>query len=178
MQTETGFTLLEMVISLILFGVMAVVAGMGIVSFTKGFFFAKENYHMAQKAQLTMARLNRELMELAYIANKDDTQPNTYIIYDNLHDNTRGRHAIAKNGSIIKMFDLSSGATSLPPIENGDILMDNVDTLTLAYYKDYHSDVIWVLGTDSMDALEAIEIELNLNRVNDTFSTIVYPRNK
>ena len=131
-QTDSGFTLLEVVISLILFGIMAVVAGMGIVSFTKGFFFAKENYHTAQKAQLTMARLNRELMEIIDIAAKDDdTQPDPYIIYDNV----LGRHAIAKNGSIIKMFNLSSGVTSLPPIEDGNILMDNVDTLFLTYYK-------------------------------------------
>jgi len=156
---------------------MAVVAGMGIVSFTKGFFFAKENYHTAQKAQLTMARLNRELMELAYIAAKDDTPPDPFIIYDNIHDNTLGRHAIAKNGSIIKMFDLSSGATSLP--STGDnTLMDKVDSLTLTYYKDYRSDTIWVLGTDGMDALEAIEIELTLTGIGGTFSTIVYPRNK
>ncbi|MFC1813844.1 type II secretion system protein J [Thermodesulfobacteriota bacterium] len=173
-QTDTGFTLLEVVLSLILFGIMAVVGGMGIVSFTKGFFFAKENYHTAQKAQLTMARLNRELIELAYIANNDNTQPDPYIIYDNV----LGRHAIAKNGSIIKMFDLSSGATSLPPIENGDMLMDNVDTLTLSYYKDYRSDTIWVLGTDLMDSLESIEIELYLLGVKNPVSTIVYPRNK
>ncbi|MBW1821185.1 MAG: prepilin-type N-terminal cleavage/methylation domain-containing protein [Deltaproteobacteria bacterium] len=55
MRNETGFTLIEIVVSLVLVGMMAAIAGMGIVTGTKGYLLAKENSHMAQKAQLAMA---------------------------------------------------------------------------------------------------------------------------
>jgi len=170
---DAGFTLIEVILSLIMLGFIAVVAGMGIVSFTKGVFFAKENTHKAQKVQLAMARLNRELMELTNIAAKDDTPPNPFVIYDNI----TGRHAIAKDGSDLKMFNLPSGTVTLPPTGDNK-LMDNVDSFTLTYYKDYEAIQNWVFGMDDMSLLTAIEVDLKLIGVGGTFSTLVFPRNK
>ena len=76
MKKNSGFTLIEIVLSLTMLGFMSIVAGMGIVSFTKGFVFVKKNIHVAQKSQLAMARLNRELMELSDI---DDASVSTEI---------------------------------------------------------------------------------------------------
>lgn len=175
LKKESGFTLVEIIVSLILAGIMVAAVGMGIVSFTKGLMLAKESSHMAQKSQLAMARLNRELMEITDIAAKDDTQPDPHIIYDNIS----GRHAIAKDGSIIKMFfDLPPGTTALPT--TGDYtLIDNIDSFELKYYKDYQADpkVNWVLGTDGIEELTAIKIEFYLNGVAGNFETIVFPRN-
>ncbi len=64
MNRKSGFTLVEIVASLVLVGFMSVFAGSVIVTFTKGYLFTKENAHMVQKAQLAMSRINRELMEL------------------------------------------------------------------------------------------------------------------
>ena len=175
LKKESGFTLVEIIVSLILAGIMATAVGMGIVSFTKGLMLARESSHIAQKSQLAIARLNRELMEITDIAAKDDTQPDPHIIYDNIS----GRHAIAKDGSVIKMFfDLPSGATALP--DSGDYtLMDNVDRFELNYYKDYQADpkVNWVLGTYEIKDLTAIKIKFTLNGVDGDFETIVFPRN-
>ncbi len=169
----SGFTLLEVIISLVIAGIMAVVAAMGLVSFTKGLIFAKESSHTAQKVQLAMSRLNFELMELTNIAARDDTQPDPHVIYDNKD----GRHAIAKDGTTIKMFfNLASGAVTLPGTA-GDILIDNVGSLSFNYYKDYQNSTPWVLGTDDIDLLTAVEIDLTLTGIGGTFSTIVYPRN-
>jgi prepilin-type N-terminal cleavage/methylation domain-containing protein len=173
LKKESGFTLVEIIVSLILAGIMAAAVGMGIVSFTKGLMLAKESSHMAQKSQLAMVRLNRELMEITDIAAKNDTQPNPHIIYDNIS----GRQAIAKDGSIIKMFfDLPPGTTALPT--TGDYtLIDNIDSFELNYYKDYQADQTWVLGTDDIEELTAIKIELHLNGVDGDFETILFPRN-
>lgn len=174
MNRDSGFTMIEVIVSLVLFGLIALVAGMGIVSFAKGYVFTRDSTHMAQKAQLAMGRLNREFMEITNIAAKDDTQPDPYVIYDNI----LGRHAIAKEGNVIKMFfDLSSATVTLP--STGDnTLIDNVDSLTLSYYKDYLAGQDWVLGTDDMDLLTAIRFDLTLIGVGGNFSTVVYPRNK
>ncbi len=44
MKKNSGFTLIEIVLSLTMLGFMSIVAGMGIVSFTKGFVFVKKKY--------------------------------------------------------------------------------------------------------------------------------------
>jgi len=174
MIRDSGFTLIEVVVSLVLFGLIALVAGMGIVSFAKGYVFTRDSTHMAQKAQLAMGRLNREFMEITNIAARDDTQPDPHVIYDNIS----GRHAIAKDGNVIKMFfDLSPPTTTTLPA-NGDILIDNIDSLTLSYFKDFLAGQTWVLGTDDMDLLTAIRFDLTLIGVGGNFSTVVYPRNK
>ncbi len=174
MIRDSGFTMIEVVVSLVLFGIIALVAGMGIVSFAKGYVFTRDSTHMAQKAQLAMGRLNREFMEITNIAAKDDTQPDPHVIYDNIS----GRHAIAKYGNEIKMFiDLPSATVTLTP--NGEnTLIDNVDSLTLSYFKDFLAGQPWVLNTDDMDLLTAIRFDFTLIGVGGNFSTVVYPRNK
>ncbi|MDY6792923.1 MAG: prepilin-type N-terminal cleavage/methylation domain-containing protein [Thermodesulfobacteriota bacterium] len=170
MRNESGFTLIEIIVSLVLVGMMAAIAGMGIVTGTKGYLLAKENSHMAQKAQIAMARIQRELMELTDIA-ATQADP-AFIVYDN----TTGRHAIAREGSDVKMYDLPAGVMS-PPADAGDILVDNVNNFTLSYYQ----------GTDSWNGadiqrLSTIKADLTLDRSDGagdtvTFTTTVNPRN-
>jgi len=136
MRNESGFTLIEITVSLVLVGMMAAIAGMGIVTGTKGYLLAKENSHMAQKAQLAMARIQRELMELTGIA---AGQADPAII---IYDNTSGRHAIARDGTSIKMFDLALTAVILPGMDQGDILVDNVHNFSLDYFHIQYNDFI------------------------------------
>lgn len=172
-KKESGFTLIEVILSLVLFGFIAVVAGMGIVSFTRGVVFAKKSSHTAQKIQLAMIRLNRELKEITDIAAKDDSQPDPYVIYDNFS----GRHALAKDGDVIKMFfNLAADAVELPST-GGNKLIDDVESLTLAYYQDYQTRQSWAL-TDGIDQLSSIEIKLKLNDIGGDFETLVFPRNR
>lgn len=174
MKRDSGFTFIEVIVSLVLFGLIALVAGMGVVSFAKGYVFTRDSTQMAQKAQLAMARLNREFMEIINIAAKDDTQPDPYVIYDNIY----GRHAIAKDGDVIKMFFNLPSTTVTLPSSGDNTLIDNVDSLILSYYKDYLAGQSWVLGTDDMALLTAIKFDFTLIGVGGNFSTVVYPRNK
>ena len=80
MRQDAGFTLIEIILSLILASIMAAVAGMGIVSFAKGFVLVKKSTQTAQKAQLAMARLTRELTELTSIT---DNSVATKITFGN-----------------------------------------------------------------------------------------------
>ncbi len=170
MNNESGFTLIEIVVSLVLVGMMAAIAGMGIVTGTRGYLLAKENSHMAQKAQIAMARIQRELMELTGIAARQ-TDP-AFIIYDN----TTGRHAIARDGVHVKMYDLAPGVTTIP-VDEGDILIDNVNNFTLNYFQ---GAIVW--GGGEIQLLSAIQAGLALDRSDGsgdtvTFTTTVNPRN-
>lgn len=173
-KQESGFTLIELIASLVIFALMFTLAGMGIVMAAKGYIITKESAHMAQKAQLAMARINRELMEITAITAAVDTQPDPYIIYDHVD----GRRAIAKGGNIIKMF--FNVGSSLPAFSDGDILIDDVAQFTLAYYKS--DSTSWVLGTDDIKELSSIGVEIVMNRADSgvgdkTFQTTVRPRN-
>ena len=172
MNNESGFTLIEIIVSLVLVGMMAAIAGMGIVTGTRGYLLAKENSHMAQKAQLAMARIQRELMELTDIAARRSDP--AFIIYDN----TSGRHAIAIDGTTINMFlNLGPTQTTLPGWDQSDILVDNVHNFNLFYYEGSNP---W--GGVDINLLSAIRVDLVLGRSDGsgdtvTFSTTVNPRN-
>jgi len=176
MRQDAGFTLIEVILSLILAGIMAAVAGMGIVSFAKGFVLVKKSTQTAQKAQLAMARLTRELTELTSIT---DNSVSTKITFGN----KSGTRQLGLAGDRIKI-KIDAPVADLAA---GDVLIDNVASFTLAYYKNYQSDpkVLWVLGTDNINLLTAILFEFKIKEVGKadasggigSFSTIVSPRN-
>ena len=128
---------------------------------------------MAQKAQLAMTRLNRELIELTDIIAKDDAQP--YIIYDHID----GRNAIARDGTAIRLFSNIGSQTALPAMSDGDILVDEVGSFGLTTQKGTQP---WVLGTDSIADLSTVQIVLIMTRADSevgdkVFTTAVRPRN-
>ena len=71
MRNKAGFTLIEIMVSLVLVGLIASVAGTSVITATRGYVFARENNAITQKAQLALNRLNREFIELSDI--KDET---------------------------------------------------------------------------------------------------------
>lgn len=174
MKHEAGFTLFEIIISLLILGIMAAVAGMGIVTGVKGYVFTRENAHLSQKTNLAMSRITREFLEIIDI---DSTNVNADSL---VYRNARGWQGIARINQTIK---LRTGM-NLPDAITGDILVDNVAGFSLSYIKDDGSgnEVPWVAGTDDVVLLANIEITLTLNRTDPdggtiSFNTAVNPRN-
>lgn len=173
MNSESGFTFIELIASMVIFALMFTIAGMGIVMTAKGYMLTRENAHMAQKAQLALTRLNRELLEMADIVVRNDALP--YLIYDHVNQ----RNALARDGNTLRLFSNLGAQTTLPALTDGDILVDEVKNFSLTFYKG--SDP-WVSGVDSMADLTAVKIDLEMGRTdvdieNKTFTTSVRPRN-
>ncbi|MCX5831478.1 MAG: type II secretion system protein [Deltaproteobacteria bacterium] len=61
MSNEKAFTLIEVIVSLVLIGIMAAIAGMGLMRIAEGYVFTKQNAEATQKAQIAMARMVKEL---------------------------------------------------------------------------------------------------------------------
>ena len=61
MSNEKAFTLIEVIVSLVLIGILAAIAGMGLVKIAEGYVFAKQNAETVQKAQIAIARIVKEL---------------------------------------------------------------------------------------------------------------------
>lgn len=170
MKKQAGFTLIEVIVSLIITGIMTAFAGMAIVTGVKGYVFARDNASISQKAQLAMSRVSRELMELTNITGVDQSMPNvTYKRLDGSNTITQTIYMDSSN-KIIKIAGASASG--------GDELVDGVGSFTLTYYKGTNN---WVAGTDDIKLLSAIEINLGLTRSDDSsdvaFSTTVNPRN-
>lgn len=167
---QSGFTLIEMIATLVLVGFLGLVIGLGIVTGMKGYLLAKDNAEITQQAQLALARISRELMEIKTISVTVGA-PSTAIIYEN----TTGDHALAKVGSAIKIRN----DKILPDSQMGDPLVENVTQWQLSCEKGDGST--WTTADDMSD-LFVITINLTL-RLPDSptrtvsFSTEINPRN-
>ena len=159
-NSESGFTLIEIIASLVLAAIIFSIAGIGIITGTQSYMFSMENAHTAQKAQIAMTRINRELMELVDISGVSGSS----IQFETVSGDIR---TIELNENSVKI--------------DGDILVDNVATngFLITCKQD---DDDWTQGTDNINLLTSIEFELKLVRSDVssgsiTFSTTVCPRN-
>ena len=64
---ESGFTLIEIIVVLVILSIMAVVLTNAIVYGVQSYIFARNANHLSQKAQLAMARINRELTDMTAV---------------------------------------------------------------------------------------------------------------
>ena len=161
---DAGFTLIEIIFSLVIAAILASIAGVGFLSAINSYAVVRENVSLSQKIQLAATRINRELLELTAISGRDDTWP--YIVFDSA---TGQRRAIAKVNDTIRLYDNPVE----PMVENylqnnGDILTDRVGSFALSYFKGGND---WEI-TDDIRELYAIQFSLNLFRKDIAGSTV------
>lgn len=168
---EAGFTIIELIVSLVLVGIMASVAGMGIVAGVRGYLFAKDNAAISGKAQLAMSRMNRTFMEVLDITTVG-TSP-TRVTYNRLSGGVSTQETLYLNTTDNTIKIAAGGNPS-----GGDTLVDHVSSLALTYKKGAAN---WVPGTDDFSLLSNVGVTLVLTRPsggsNLTFSTVITPRN-
>lgn len=148
LRQQKGFTLIEMIAVLLLVGIMAAVAGMGIVTAVQGYIFSRDNAAISEKAQLAVARINRELLECYNCAGTSGAVLLPFY-------NTLGSRSIHMSGTNIVISDGN----------NTDILLDTVEvnSLTMTYNTDGSINVQFIIDRPGGPKL--------------TFTSNVYPRN-
>lgn len=184
LKRDGGFTLIEMITVLIIVGIIATISGMAIVTGVRGYLFAKDNVIISQRAQMTMARITRELMEMTEINCATDTP--TRLTYERWDGGTAIKQTLYldETDETDKMVMLSSDAIDCADDPSGgDILVAGVSRFTLSFYKEGSGSPwgdTWTTG-DAMKDLTAVRIDLDLIRTEDNrtveFSTMVSPRN-
>ncbi len=158
-----GFTLIELVVTLILVGIMATVGGFGIVQAIQGYMLTRDNAELSQKAQLAMTRINREIVEMTgFWANADATSlPVTNVQRDVILGLDSGTIRISPRGTALSA---------------GDILVDNVNSFALAYWQ---GGTAWT-NSDDIRLLSSIDVTLTMNRRGGgtmVFANRTNPRN-
>ncbi|WP_319409960.1 prepilin-type N-terminal cleavage/methylation domain-containing protein [uncultured Desulfosarcina sp.] len=162
-RCDAGFTLIEIIISLVVAGILASIAGMGMVSAFSSYAVVRENVGLSQKIQLAATRIQRELLELTDISFQDNSRP--YIAYYSAEGQPR---AIAKVDDTIKLYNNMEGPISDADLENnGDILTDSVESFTLNYFQGSH---VWN-GADIRE-LSTIQFSLKLSPKDVAGSTV------
>ncbi|MBP7764800.1 MAG: prepilin-type N-terminal cleavage/methylation domain-containing protein [Syntrophaceae bacterium] len=116
--SDNGFTLIEVLVCLVLIGVMGAIAVMGFAAMAKGYVFARENTQMSLKAQVTLAKIAREI-ESNHIATYTlKSADDTAVSYT--RDDPSVVHTIALAGAEIRL--------------DGITLVNSLDSLVFNYY--------------------------------------------
>jgi prepilin-type N-terminal cleavage/methylation domain-containing protein len=147
-----GFTLLEIILSLILLGIIGAVAGMGFVSITQGFIIAKRNAETVQKGQMAITRLIEELGSISTQAVSATTQTSITYVFNG------ETHTISWDGV--------NDSTLL--LNGQNILMDHVSSLQLTYHNSYDS-----AAAQFSPNTRIIEMRLSLNCSSGVVKTFV-----
>lgn len=157
-----GFTLIEVIISLILLGVMVAVGGLGLVDVVKGYRFSASNAEITQKIQPVLLRLNKEFIEFIEF-NGTATKTGASLVH------TDGVHSIA--------YDADYERITI----NNEALIDGVTDFQITYISNSTSKSTWQ-ATDDIRELSGVELSLSiahphLENKPLKFLTRVSPRN-
>ncbi|KAF0157201.1 MAG: hypothetical protein FD159_1471 [Syntrophaceae bacterium] len=170
--SQAGFTLIEVIVSLVLLGILVSMGGMAILQVVQGYSTTRENATITQQSQLAMSRITREIIEMINIPS-DATATALPI------NNSNGNRTIGLDNGAVKM---AFGADTLA---GGDILIDKINAFTLTYYsRDPSSGTVVTASTwpatNDITTLTAIDISLQIKQEGGgvlTFVNRVAPRN-
>jgi len=153
LKQEAGFTLIEIVVTLILVSILSVFAGLFMTTFLNGYFMVKNNSETAMKAQMALDRISLELRDVNAVSALTDDSLITYT-------NPSGA------GRTIKFVGPNVYLST--PADN--ILIDNVQVFTLsATYRNVYNV--------AADDMAFIDIGFTVSG-NNPFSTRIFPRTR
>ena len=155
---NSGFTFIEVIVSLLLVGLLSIFAGIGVSIVTKGYTLTRKNAEVTSKGQLTMTRLIKELKHINSVSSGTATTLN----YTSYKQDVLNTHALSWAGDILLL--------------DGDPLTNNVTGLDIGYYDTYNGvkQVSWSANS------RVIEVTLGLAGANGniiSFKIRVVPRN-
>lgn len=177
-----GFTLIEMIASLAIVGILAAIAGIGLVQITEGYLLTQAAAESTQKAQLAMSRMIKEFNYTTDVSGGS----NNSITFDSFHADeavdTIRSFSISWNGTVgdpllLTCLDCPGGSVTEP-------LADNVVTFDLAYiYYDTTGNLVtvasrtpeWAAAFASPTRQAAVRVRLQLNDTDyDELRTTVF----
>jgi prepilin-type N-terminal cleavage/methylation domain-containing protein len=158
---ERGFTLIEVIVTLVLVGITAALAGMWIVSITNGYIFAKNNMDTTQKAQLAMTRLVKEFKTIRTVTSSSASS----ITYNrpDLSDPAGKTQTIALSGTQLQI--------------NSDTLTDKVNAFSLSYCANVTDTVCSTTWTSTSRIIVFTLTLAGADNVTSTFTERAAPTN-
>lgn len=165
---KNGFTLIEIIISLVLIGIIAAVVGMSSVHMVKSFLFSEKNVDTLLKGQIAITRMEKELNNVKKVSASSANS----ITFTSYRDDTTRTISLSGNDLLL----------------DADKLTDSVSSFSMAYYDNYNSAArtTFVAETTLVAGTKIIEITLTLTgtdgvtsefkaRIMPSFDTSVTP---
>ena len=140
-RSESGFTLIEAIVALILAGIMAAVAGIGLVYVVQGYLFTRANAATLQKGQIAMSRITLELKNISLVSSPSTSTSITFYSYKSDPTDpsiaTKSKRSIrlSEDGKNIEITE-DLEADSLPYT-----LTDQIEANTGLEFKYYEKDL-------------------------------------
>lgn len=165
-MNEKGFTLIEIVVTLVLVAITAALAGMWIVSIANGYIFTKMNMETTQKAQLAMTRLMKEFHAISAVT-AASANGITYT------------RPSGSSGTVSGTVTYSGGLLQI----NGNTLADQVSAFSLSYCNDvptgssYESSTCAATWSATSRTIKITLTLIGAGNVSSTFVQRVAPRN-
>lgn len=177
LDREAGFTLVEVIASLVLIGIVAAALGTAIVHGMQGFVFTRENIAVAQKAQLALSRIQLELTGLTEL---DAAASGANCLRYRVATESPYYRAIGLNNGNLELAVSDINDQGCPGSGNpGVTLVDRVNAFTLQYEDT--SGTVSAIPPPLLDDLTSIRVGLALQRADtnpaEVFATSVNPRN-
>lgn len=161
MEAEDGFTLIEIIVSLFLIGILGVFFSFGLTTAMKGYVFARKNAETVQKGQVALARLAKELSVVKGVT----TGTGTTLAFNSWKLGAEATQTVSWSGTADDPLYLGS-----------NILADNVNDFDLGYYDSFSG----TKGSSWNSSTKIIEVTLGITgaqSVVSTFTARIMPRN-
>ena len=159
---QKGFTLIEVIISIVILGILGVFMSNGIARIMEGYLFTKDNAATALKSQVALARIVKEFHSIDGVSSGTKTA----ITY-----------SYNRDGSSVSGRTLSwAGSAAAPLLLGGNILADNISDFEITYYKHYDDSGKDKWKTDKKMIGVVLELRGANNEIS-SFSTRIMPRN-
>ena len=163
LKQEAGFTLIEIVVTLMLVGILSVFAGLFMTTFLNGYFMVKNNSDTAMKAQMALDRMSIELRDVKAVSALTD---NSLITYTN------------SLGMVRTIKFVGSNIYLSTPADN--ILVDHIEAFRLsANTGNVYGDIVY-----NNNVVAFIDIGFTFRWYSDSgpidipFDTRIFPRTR
>ncbi len=163
MSRQSGFTLIELIITMVIMGIILTVGSMFFSTMLRGFTTARLSSEIAQDAQIAMDRIVYEIKNATGQAGGDTITftANTSIVFES--------SAVALAGTT-RTIELAGTNLVLDVDATDYLLMENVNAFTLGLSE---NDID---GNPADNEISSVNISFSVTNYGGTFSIQVAPR--
>jgi prepilin-type N-terminal cleavage/methylation domain-containing protein len=175
-QPRRGFTLIEIIVSMVILSLLVAVAGLGFVEMARGYIFTREVAEATHKSQLVLARMTMELRRMDAVTSATANQ----ITYSRFDGTSQVTYTVSY-ASASDTISMSTGGGAARPLMNG-VGTYEAGRDFLEYLQDDGSGSLttWV-PADGLENLAVVTVrvpyDFSLGGQTVTFETDVNPRN-
>lgn len=170
-----GFTLIEVIMSIVILSIISAIAGMGFVSMINGYVLAKKNAYTVQNAEIILTRLSKELTSTCCITSSNQTSL-TFCSYSTMGTNPvcpatacPANTLLQYPQPLILSWDNTNKILLLGPAGNADTLANNVSSFSLSYFTKF--DDVTASPTYLPASTALIKITLSLTGADNVATT-------